>query len=189
MSPGSRLRRDSCWWNSRDHADLFSIQLFRSSANQGHGVSAVWASTTRRKSCCSRHGTFSAVSWAREPRAADTTYNLACLAVRRGRRDEAFSLLREAMQHGLSPAQALGIETDPDLKALHEDARFAAIIARGEAACCRSAKSKLASFHAARLFSAISFRVGCHPDRNEWSRKSRELLGSDVWRGRKIAVF
>jgi hypothetical protein len=61
-------------------------------------------------------------------RAADTTYNLACLVVRRGRRVEAFSLLREAMQHGLSPAQALGIETDPDLKALHEDARFAAII-------------------------------------------------------------
>jgi hypothetical protein len=122
MSPGSRLRRDSCWWNSRDHADLLSIQLFRSSANQGHGVSAVWASTTRRKSCYSRHETFSAVSWAREPPRRRQTYNLACLAVRRGRRDEAFSLLREAMQHGLSPAQALGIETDPDLKALHEDA-------------------------------------------------------------------
>ena len=28
------------------------------------------------------------------PRTADTTYNLACLAVRRGRRDEAFSFLR-----------------------------------------------------------------------------------------------
>ena len=27
------------------------------------------------------------------------------------------------------------------------------------------------------------------PGRNEWSRKSRELLGSDIWRGRKIAVF
>jgi hypothetical protein len=66
------------------------------------------------------------------PRAADTTYNLACLAVRRGRRDEAFSLLREAMQHGLSPAQALGIETDPDLKAFHEDTRFAAIIAEAK---------------------------------------------------------
>jgi hypothetical protein len=33
------------------------------------------------------------------------------------------------MQHGLSPAQALGIETDPDLKSLHGDARFEAIIA------------------------------------------------------------
>jgi hypothetical protein len=36
------------------------------------------------------------------------------------------------MQHGLSPAQTLGIETDPDLKAFHEDARFAAIIARAK---------------------------------------------------------
>jgi hypothetical protein len=34
------------------------------------------------------------------------------------------------MQHGLSLAQALGIEADPDLKALHEDTRLAAIIAR-----------------------------------------------------------
>ena len=76
--------------------------------------------------------TGSAVFWGPRAPAADTTYNLACLAVRRGRRDEAFSLLREAMQHGLSPAQALGIETDPDLKAFHEDARFAAIIARAK---------------------------------------------------------
>jgi hypothetical protein len=49
-----------------------------------------------------------------------------------GRRDEAFSLPLEAMQHGLSPAQALGIEADPGLKALHEDARFAAIIAQAK---------------------------------------------------------
>ena len=146
MSPGSRLRRDSCWWNSRDHADLFSIQLFRSSANQGHGVSAVWASTMRRRSCCCQTRDIQRRLLGPESPAPLTQLTtLACLAVRRGRRDEAFSLLREAMQHGLSPAQTLGIETDPDLKALHEDARFAAIIARGEAACCRSARSKLAS--------------------------------------------
>jgi len=36
------------------------------------------------------------------------------------------------MQHGLSLAQALGIEADPDLKALHEDTRFAAIIAQAK---------------------------------------------------------
>jgi Tetratricopeptide repeat len=63
------------------------------------------------------------------PRTADTTYNLACLAVRRGRRDEAFSFLRGAIQHGLSPAQAVGMETDPDLKSLHGDPRFETIIA------------------------------------------------------------
>jgi len=66
------------------------------------------------------------------PRTADTTYNLACLAVRRGRRDEAFSFLREAIQHGLSPAQAVGMETDPDLKSLHGDTRFETIIAEAK---------------------------------------------------------
>ena len=65
---------------------------------------------------------------AENPRTADTTYNLACLAVRRGRHDEAFSYLREAMAHGLSPAQAIGIATDPDLKSLHGDPRFEAIV-------------------------------------------------------------
>jgi hypothetical protein len=34
------------------------------------------------------------------------------------------------MQHGLASAKASGIEADPDLKALHEDTRFAAIIAQ-----------------------------------------------------------
>jgi serine/threonine protein kinase len=63
------------------------------------------------------------------PRTADTTYNLACLAARRGRPDEAFSFLREAMAHGLSPAQALGIATDPDLKSIRGDPRFDGIVA------------------------------------------------------------
>jgi hypothetical protein len=65
------------------------------------------------------------------PRTADTTYNLACLSVRRGRSDEAFSWLHEAIQHGLSPGQAVGIETDPDLESLRGDSRFEAIL--GEA--------------------------------------------------------
>ena len=63
------------------------------------------------------------------PRTADTTYNLACLASRRGRSDEAFTYLREALAHGLSPAQALGIATDPDLKSIRSDSRFEAIVA------------------------------------------------------------
>jgi hypothetical protein len=69
--------------------------------------------------------------------------------VRRGRRVEAFSLLREAMQRGLSPAQALGIETDPDLKALHEDARFAAIIfeAKQHAAAAQEANYQASTQH------------------------------------------
>jgi eukaryotic-like serine/threonine-protein kinase len=63
------------------------------------------------------------------PRTADTTYNLACLAARRGRSDEAFAYLREALAHGLSPAQALGIATDPDLKSLRGDSRLEAVVA------------------------------------------------------------
>jgi tetratricopeptide repeat protein len=62
------------------------------------------------------------------PRTADTTYNLACLAARRGQSDEAFSYLHEAMTHGLSPAQALGIATDPDLKSSHPDPRFETLV-------------------------------------------------------------
>jgi serine/threonine protein kinase len=61
------------------------------------------------------------------PRTATTNYNLACLAVRRGRRDDAFSFLREAVAHGLSPAEGLGMESDPDLKSLHDDPRFTAL--------------------------------------------------------------
>jgi serine/threonine protein kinase len=63
------------------------------------------------------------------PRTADTTYNLACLASRRGRPDEAFAYLHEAFAHGLSPAQALGIATDPDLKGIRTDSRFEGIVA------------------------------------------------------------
>jgi serine/threonine protein kinase len=66
------------------------------------------------------------------PRTATTTYGLACLAVRRGRHDDAFSFLREAIEHGLSPAEDIGIESDPDLKSLHDDPRFAAIVADGK---------------------------------------------------------
>ena len=63
------------------------------------------------------------------PRVGTAVYNLACLETRRGRRDQAFAFLREALEHGLSPADALGIETDPDLKPLHDDPRFPGILA------------------------------------------------------------
>lgn len=59
---------------------------------------------------------------------AVSTYDLACILVHRGRPDEALSLLREAIDHGLDPASALGMEKDPDLKSLHGDPRFAALV-------------------------------------------------------------
>jgi len=66
------------------------------------------------------------------PEAAISTYNLACIAAHRGRRDEALLLLREAVDHGLQPSLDLGIDKDPDLKSLHGDPRFAALVAHAK---------------------------------------------------------
>jgi serine/threonine protein kinase len=63
------------------------------------------------------------------PRTADTMYNMACVAAKRGNLDEAFSLLKHALEHGLAPGTAILIESDPDLKALRTDSRFAALVA------------------------------------------------------------
>jgi len=64
--------------------------------------------------------------------AAVCTYNLGSIALHRGRPDEAFSLLREAVDHGLPPGLDLGIETDDDLKPLHNDPRFNALVAHAK---------------------------------------------------------
>ncbi len=61
--------------------------------------------------------------------AAISTYDLGSIAAHRGQRDEAFSLLREAVDHGLPPDGDLSIEKDADLKSLHSDPRFAALVA------------------------------------------------------------
>jgi len=63
------------------------------------------------------------------PETALSTYTLACIALRRGQRNRALVLLQEAVDHGLSPSTALGMEKDPDLKVLLGDSRFAAIVA------------------------------------------------------------
>jgi hypothetical protein len=63
------------------------------------------------------------------PRTANTMYNMACVAAKRGNLDEAFSLLKHKLEHGLAPGTAIVIESDPDLKALHNDSRFAALVA------------------------------------------------------------
>ena len=66
------------------------------------------------------------------PDTARSTYNLSCIAARRGRRDEALSVLSQAVDHGLSPSVDLGIDKDPDLKSLHGDPRFAALVAHAK---------------------------------------------------------
>jgi len=63
------------------------------------------------------------------PETALSTYNLACLAAHRGQRDKALSMLGEAVDHGLQPSMDLGIEKDTNLKSLHGDPRFDAIVA------------------------------------------------------------
>jgi serine/threonine protein kinase/flagellar biosynthesis regulator FlbT len=64
------------------------------------------------------------------PRTAISVYNLSCLAARQGRRDEALSLLRESVDHGAPAHIDLGIDQDPDLKSLHGDPRFDALVAK-----------------------------------------------------------
>lgn len=66
------------------------------------------------------------------PDTALTAYNLACIASYRGEIDRAFSLLREAVDHGLPPFADLFIAKDNDLKSLRGDPRFATIVAHAQ---------------------------------------------------------
>ena len=66
------------------------------------------------------------------PRTALSTYNLGCLAMVQGHREQALSLLSDAVDHGLRPDQALSMDQDPDLKPLHGDPRFAALVAHAK---------------------------------------------------------
>jgi non-specific serine/threonine protein kinase/serine/threonine-protein kinase len=63
------------------------------------------------------------------PDTATTVYNLGCAEAHRGNRPKALSLLRQAVDHGLPPFAALGMEKDPDLKSLHGDSRYIALLA------------------------------------------------------------
>jgi eukaryotic-like serine/threonine-protein kinase len=60
------------------------------------------------------------------PATINSTYNLACYAALSGKRDEALALLGEVVAHG----ESLQILTDSDLKSLHGDPRFEALIAK-----------------------------------------------------------
>jgi eukaryotic-like serine/threonine-protein kinase len=62
------------------------------------------------------------------PDAAGTKYNLACNAALGGHRKEAFALLQDALDHGLSPITSLHMVEDSDLKSLHGDPAFTALV-------------------------------------------------------------
>jgi eukaryotic-like serine/threonine-protein kinase len=69
------------------------------------------------------------------PEHPDTTfslYNLSCVAAGRGNKDQAIALLSQAVDHGLPPYADLGIEKDTDLTSLHDDPRFAALVAHAK---------------------------------------------------------
>jgi eukaryotic-like serine/threonine-protein kinase len=67
------------------------------------------------------------------PDTATTAYDLACLAARQGKKNEALSLLRESVDHGLPPWGDAAVENDPDLQSMHSDPQFAAIVADAKA--------------------------------------------------------
>jgi len=76
------------------------------------------------------------------PDTAASIYSLGSIALRTGKRDEALADLGQAVDHGLPPNLDLGIETDPDLKALHGDARFAALVAHAKERAAAKQKTK-----------------------------------------------
>ena len=76
------------------------------------------------------------------PNTAASTYNVACVLAHKGNRDGALSLLQEAVDHGLSRGDDLGIEKDPDLKSLHGDPRFDALVAHAKKRAAAASKPK-----------------------------------------------
>lgn len=75
------------------------------------------------------------------PLTASSVYNLGAIEARRGNRPQALSLLRQAVDHRLPPSDALAMENDPDLKSLHSDARFIAMVANVKQRAAAAPKS------------------------------------------------
>jgi hypothetical protein len=54
------------------------------------------------------------------------------VAAHDGQVEQALSLLRQAVDHGLTPLSGLSMETDSLLNSLHGDPRFAALVAHAK---------------------------------------------------------
>jgi eukaryotic-like serine/threonine-protein kinase len=76
-------------------------------------------------------------SYAAREGVVDLWYDLACLAVRTGRRDEAINYLDHAVEAGYDNAPFM--RTDEALKSLHSDPRFDRLLARATVASQQSA--------------------------------------------------
>jgi serine/threonine protein kinase len=66
------------------------------------------------------------------PEAAETLYSLGTMKAKQGRTDKALELLREAVDHGMLPREAITLGEDPELNALHGDPRFDALVAHAK---------------------------------------------------------
>lgn len=69
-----------------------------------------------------------------QPERAGTEYDFATLLARTGHGAQALSLLGHAVDHGLPPQTASGIENDSYFNSLHGDARFTALVAHARKA-------------------------------------------------------
>ena len=67
-----------------------------------------------------------------DPGTAGTTYNLACVAARAGKKEQALALLRDAMTHGFGADVAGAMGKDTDLAGLQGEAGFAEIVEEGK---------------------------------------------------------
>jgi serine/threonine protein kinase len=77
-----------------------------------------------------------------DPSIASSAYNLACIYAREGRREEALSSLRQAVDVGLQVHMGLVVAQDEDLKSLRGDPRFEALAAEAhKQAAAQQAKS------------------------------------------------
>jgi len=72
---------------------------------------------------------------------AESTYNLGVVTALQGRKDEAFSLLHEALDHGLPPDDALGMENDNLLSRLHGDPRFHTLVEHARQLAAQAGKA------------------------------------------------
>jgi non-specific serine/threonine protein kinase/serine/threonine-protein kinase len=72
------------------------------------------------------------------PDTAGTKYNLACNAALGGHRREALAWLRDAIDHGLSPINTLHMAEDSDLKSLHGEPQFEAMVAAAQKRAART---------------------------------------------------
>jgi non-specific serine/threonine protein kinase/serine/threonine-protein kinase len=66
------------------------------------------------------------------PETANAKYDLACTLALAGKRSQALELLRDSLEHGLTPASAAAIDQDSDFAPLHGDPRFAQLVAEGK---------------------------------------------------------